>query len=230
MEMPNDTRDRIFTAADILFAETGRGSFPTVDAVRRTIKVSMSDASTAMKAWRKAQLAQSVPSTAPVPDAIEQLQRQALVRLWQATQERAEAAHLVIHADWEAERAEAETLNQQLADAYEVQVTELVRLQNSVVQSEAHRTKDATRIDGLVRQLEAMDHAVADTRVTAERAEMRAAEIGLRATDLQKTLERAHDEVTQLRTEVMNTTASRRTIHSPGRCTAHATSRRDGYC
>jgi len=65
-----------------------------------------------------------------------------------------------------------------------VQVTELVRLQNSVVQSEAHRTKDATRIDGLVRQLEAMDHAVADTRATADRAEMRAAEIGLRATDL----------------------------------------------
>jgi colicin import membrane protein len=86
MEMPNDTRDRILTAANILFAETGRGSFPTVDAVRRTAKVSMSDASTAMKAWRKAQLAQSVPSTAPVPDAIEQLQHQALVRLWQAAQ------------------------------------------------------------------------------------------------------------------------------------------------
>lgn len=206
MDMPKETRDRIFKAADTLFADAGRDSFPTVDAVRRAARVSMGDASTAMKAWRKAQLLQSAPSSSPVPEAIEQLHRQSLASLWQAAQERAEVAHRVTRSEWEAERTEAETLNQQLADAYEEQATEVARLQERVAQGDAHRTKDATRIDGLVRQLEAMDHAVDDARAAADRAETRATEITLRATDLQKALERAHEEITQLRTEVTHAT------------------------
>ena len=55
MELTKDTRDRIFAAADSLYEQAGRAAFPTVDAVRKTAKVNMNDASAGMKEWRRAQ-------------------------------------------------------------------------------------------------------------------------------------------------------------------------------
>lgn len=214
MDMPDDTRDRIFKAAETLFIDTGRDSFPTVDAVRRAARVSMGDASTAMKAWRKTQLTRPVPPTSPVPEAIDQLHRQALAGLWQAAQERAEAAHRATQAEWEGERAEADTLNRQLADAYEVQATELVRLQESLAQEQGHRAQEAIRIEGLVRQLEAMDHAVHEARAQADRTEARATEIAHRAADLHTALERAHADIIELRVEVADTRGQADALHT----------------
>jgi len=55
METTKEKRDRIFAAADMLFEQAGRASFPTVDAVRRAAKAGMNDASVVMKEWRRLQ-------------------------------------------------------------------------------------------------------------------------------------------------------------------------------
>jgi hypothetical protein len=81
----------------------------------------MNDAATAMKQWRRAQTAQAAPVAITVPNAVEQLHHQALVTLWQSAQETANESLRIAQAGWEAERSEAETLNKQLGDAYEVQ-------------------------------------------------------------------------------------------------------------
>ncbi|HID8156977.1 TPA: DNA-binding protein [Pseudomonas aeruginosa] len=53
MELNKETRDRIFAAADELFEQGDRESFPTVDAVRRAARVNMNDASAGMREWRR---------------------------------------------------------------------------------------------------------------------------------------------------------------------------------
>lgn len=45
MELASDTLARIFSAADSLFEEAGQSGFPTVDAVRKSARVNMNDAS-----------------------------------------------------------------------------------------------------------------------------------------------------------------------------------------
>ncbi|MER2518664.1 MAG: KfrA protein, partial [Candidatus Accumulibacter phosphatis] len=46
MELNKDIRDRILAAADTLYEQAARASFPTVDSVRKVAKVNMNDAAT----------------------------------------------------------------------------------------------------------------------------------------------------------------------------------------
>ena len=87
MELTKDTRDRIFAAADSLYEQAGRAAFPTVDAVRKTARVNMNDASAGMKDWRRAQTAQAAPVAVQVPEAVMQASSAALSALWQEAQE-----------------------------------------------------------------------------------------------------------------------------------------------
>ena len=50
--MDNEIEDRIFAAANALYEEGGRQSFPTVDVVRKAVRASMNDVCTAMRTWR----------------------------------------------------------------------------------------------------------------------------------------------------------------------------------
>ena len=81
MELNKDIRDRILTAADALYEQAGRTSFPTVDSVRKVAKVNMNDAAATMKEWRRAQTAQAAPVAITVPEAVHQLHSQALAAL-----------------------------------------------------------------------------------------------------------------------------------------------------
>jgi hypothetical protein len=53
METPNTILDRIFFAADSLYEEAGRDKFPSVDALGKTARVSIDDASAGMNLWRR---------------------------------------------------------------------------------------------------------------------------------------------------------------------------------
>jgi colicin import membrane protein len=125
MELNKDIRDRILSAADALYEQAGRTSFPTVDSVRKVAKVNMNDAAATMKEWRRAQTAQAAPVAITVPEAVHQLHSQALAALWQSAQNTANESLRAAQAGWEAERAEADTINKQLGDAYDAQGVEL---------------------------------------------------------------------------------------------------------
>ena len=209
MELTKDTLDRIFAAANSLHDQNGRAGFPTVDAVRKTARVNMNDASTGMKQWRRAQIAQAAPVAVPVPEGVQQANAVALAALWRDAQELASESLRAAQTGWDAERAEFDTLNKQMADAYEAQATELEAAKAAIVQLQTesgHAAADKARLDG------ALDDACrefAAAKGAAERFEARAIEIERRASELRTELDHAHQETGNARAEL----ADMRQVH-----------------
>ena len=191
MELAKDTRDRIFAAADSLYEQAGRAAFPTVDAVRKVARVNMNDASAGMKEWRRAQTAQAAPVAVQVPEAVQQASSAALASLWKEAQELANESLRAAQAGWDAERIEAETLNKQMADAYESQAAEL---------AEASR-----------QQIEEGHTALLGMQQRAAVAEGRAEEIERRAGELRAELDLAHAEAETAAAQAKATADSLRT-------------------
>ncbi len=55
MDVASRNRDRVFAAASALFEQNGRGTFPTVEAVRKLVRINMNDVSICMREWRRNQ-------------------------------------------------------------------------------------------------------------------------------------------------------------------------------
>ena len=125
MTLSTEIRDRIYTAADELYEQGGKESFPTVDAVRKAARVSMNDCSTGMKDWRRAQTVRAAPLSVQVPEAVQLMSGQALAQLWNHAQELANSSLRAAEAAWEGERGELEVMRSELATAYELQAGEL---------------------------------------------------------------------------------------------------------
>jgi colicin import membrane protein len=203
MDLASDTSERIFAAADALYAQAGRAGFPTVDAVRKTARVNMNDASVGMRAWRRSQAAQAASLSDQVPESVRQASGTALIGLWRHAQDLANASLRDAQIAWEAERAESNTLNKQMADAYETQAAELdealaeiVRLKGNAVQAAA----DKARLEGT---LSAARYELASARAVTERTEARAIEIERRASELRTELDHAHQDAAQARAELV---------------------------
>ena len=86
-QIPAEVRERIVAAANELYEELGRETFPTVDTVRRAAKADMNTTSTVMKDWRRQQTAQAAPVAVTVPEAVSQANSVALAAMWQQAQE-----------------------------------------------------------------------------------------------------------------------------------------------
>jgi colicin import membrane protein len=205
MELANDTLERIFAAADALYEQAGHTEFPTVDAVRKTARVNMNDANAGMKRWRHAHMAQAVPVAVQVPESVQQAGGAALAVLWREAQELAHEALRAAQAGWDAERAEADTLNKQIADAYEVQAAELDAARTDIAHAKADTDRlsaDKAQLDG---QLDDARRGLASALGASERMEVRAIEIERRAGELRAELDYAHQEVERARSELADT-------------------------
>jgi chromosome segregation ATPase len=195
MEISRETLDRIFAAADELYAaQADRSTFPTVDAVRKAARVNMNDASSGMREWRRAQTAQAAPVAVQVPEAVQQANGAALVALWQEAQELANESLRAAQAGWDAERAEAETLNKQIGDAYEAQASELKEAQARIAELEASVRQATEQAEAYKKQLEKAHKDHADMQ-------QQAAIAVARADELRKELDHAHRDVDQTRAE-----------------------------
>lgn len=202
MNLSPAIQDRIFQAADALYSELGQHAFPTVDAVRKAAKVNMNDASTGMKAWRQAQTAQISPVTIQVPSSLQQSNASALSSLWSEAVTLANESLRAAEAGWNAERAEAEALREQIANAFETQATELEFLRTTI--SDLQAEIDRIRVDNhdLQMQSEEALRATTDALANAMHSDARAAEIQRRADDLRKELDFAHGSIMSLKEEM----------------------------
>jgi colicin import membrane protein len=189
MELNKDIRDRILAAADALYDQAGRASFPTVDSVRKVAKVNMNDAAATMKEWRRAQTAQAAPVAITVPEGVHQLHSQALAALWQSAQNTANESLRAAQAGWEAERAEAETINKQLGDAYDAQAVELDAANRQIDELAAKYEAEQKQTTELALQIEKARKATLVAENRAVIAEQRALEIERRAADLRAELD-----------------------------------------
>lgn len=195
----SDVRDRIYRAADELYQQLGRESFPIVDQVRRLAAVDMNAASAVMREWRKEQTIRTAPVAVQVPEDITASANKAIDTLWIQAQNLANEALRAAQAAWEKERAEAEVLRDELSAAFDQQAAELLAAQRRIVEIEqaaqAAEKKAAAEMDILRAQM-------AEITTRAERSDAVAGEVEYRVSDYRVELDRAHAEAERLRDEL----------------------------
>ncbi|MGD0960838.1 MAG: DNA-binding protein [Methylomonas sp.] len=216
--IPADIRERIIQAANDLYDQAGRNSFPTVDQVRRTARVDMNAASSIMREWRRAQSIQTMPVAVRVPDAVVQANHQLLTALWTQAQELANDSLRAAQSGWDNERTELDDMRQELAQAYESQAVEFDRFKTQAAEAELSHQEAAKLIADELAHVRA---ELAQALIRAERAEAQVGEIERRAADLRGELDRAHVESDQARsaladqqTLIVSLTAERDTAQS----------------
>ena len=199
--IPADVRERIIQAANGLYEQAGRQSFPTVDHVRRYARVDMNAASAIMREWRRAQSVQAAPVAVHVPDAVVHANHQVLVALWTQAQELANESLRTAQSAWDAERAELDEMRQELAHAYEAQAAEFELLKSQAADA-AIAYQEAAKL--IADELAGNRTELAQAMTRAERAEAQVSEIDRRAADLRTELDRAHEEIYQARSALAN--------------------------
>jgi colicin import membrane protein len=187
MEIAKDIKDRITAAADALYDEARRAEFPTVASVRARAGVDMNAASIVMREWRRAQTAHAAPPAADVPERVRAISSAALATLWAEAQSLANASLSLAQAEWDRERAAAETLREELSAAFDVKAAEL----HAALAQVSELKFGAEEAERRHRELTA---ALASACERAATAEARTIEIERRASDLGSELARVHAE------------------------------------
>jgi colicin import membrane protein len=210
MEISQNVLDRIYKAADELYAEAGRSGYPTVDAVRKRARVNMNDASSGMKVWRLAQTSTCNPMPAQLPSELQASCISSLNSLWTEATNIANESLRAAQAGWEAERANAEVLSKEMAAAFDTQTTELEEARREIARLQA--LLEAARGDAAAirtaQQSAERDRAAATAAATEAAAT--ALEIERRANELQKAVAHARQETSAVRTEI----TAMRTAHA----------------
>lgn len=137
MELNPDIEQRIYEAADKLFAGEGGARMPTVDAVRKLARTNMNDTSIAMKVWRANKRTVPTALMPVVPDVVRRVFETALAELWGVAQAQANSALNAAQASWDTERAEAEEERQNLTLAFDEQSSVLEEYQRENAASAA---------------------------------------------------------------------------------------------
>lgn len=125
MEISTEIRARIIAAADQLYQDAERERFPTVDQVRRAARADMNTTSSIMKEWRRQQTAAPVTVAVAVPERVQEAMTTALAIVWSEAQELANELLAASKQAWEVERADADAMRAELAEAFEQQAQEL---------------------------------------------------------------------------------------------------------
>ncbi len=199
MDTNPEIRERILSAAQTLFEQSGRKELPTVDAVRKLSRTSMNDASAVMREWRRSQIVLASAAVVSVPERVSQASAAALSTLWGEAQELANESLNVAQAAWDAERAEAEKLRVELSSAFEAQGAELETVK--VRLAEVEKTASAAAAEA---ELEkgAFRQQVTVLTDQAHTAMARVQEIEKRAEDLKAALSAAQGTVARLTAEL----------------------------
>lgn len=191
-QIPAEVRERIVAAANELYEELGRETFPTVDTVRRAAKADMNTTSTVMKDWRRQQTAQAAPVAVAVPEAVSQANSAALAAMWQQAQELANESLRAAQASWETEREELDAMRLELANAYEEQAGEFEVLRiEAASEAKAHKAQ----LEQMRSETGAVRDELAKAVTRAEREEAKAEEINRRADELRAELNRSHIDI-----------------------------------
>ncbi len=194
--IPADIRERIIQAANDLYRQADRQTFPTVDQVRRHARVDMNAASAIMREWRRSQTVQAAPVAVHVPDAVVNANNQVLVALWTQAQELANESLKTAQSAWNAERNELDEMRQELANAYETQAAEFELFKTQTADKELAHQEAAKQAAS---DLASVRTELAQALTRAERAEAQVGEIERRANDLRGELDRAHEDIDQAR-------------------------------
>ena len=172
--IPAEVRERIVAAATDFFEQSGRQAMPTVDSVRRAARVDMNAASSVMREWRRAQLAQAVPAAVALPEAVQQAGNAALATIWLQAQELANESLRSAQLAWDAERRELDAMRQELVEAFERQAGELEAAGAALAAQQESFAKQAQQLADAVAASDKADAVVEAARAEALNAQARA--------------------------------------------------------
>lgn len=198
-DIPSDIVKRITAAADQLYEDGGRNTFPTVDAVRRKASVNMNDASNVMRAWRRVQRAAAAPLPSSIPASVQEANNALLTATWNAATNAANSNLQTAQTGWEQERTEAEACRHQLATAFDNQTEELSTALQTIAALEQKLTIQREELLAAFSDFAKLQQEVAEVEKRAATAEIRSTEIAKRADDLKAELAQAHANADQAR-------------------------------
>ncbi|ELD2661905.1 DNA-binding protein [Salmonella enterica] len=194
MVLSQDMRERIFAAADALFAADESGDFPNVEAVRQESRAGMNYVVEAMKEWRQNQRRQVMTVRDPLPPELHSVIQDAGQRFWESARQLANESLDAVRTAFESEKNDLAQLSAEQSAAFEHQATELAITLERVAELERQAAEAGDSV------LE-MSQALEDTRQACQRAEqeaalagVRAAENARRADELRAELDHAHSE------------------------------------
>lgn len=194
MALSQDIRERIFAAADALFAADESGDFPNVEAVRQESRAGMNYVVEAMKEWRQNQRRQVMTVRDPLPAELHGVIQEAGQRFWESARQLANESLDAARTAFESEKNDLVQLSAEQSAAFEHQATELAITLERVAELE----RQATEATESVRE---MSQALEETRQAQQRAEQAAVLAGVqakenarRADELRAELDHAHRE------------------------------------
>lgn len=202
METSVGIRDRIFAAADSLYAESGRRNFPTVDAVRKRAQVNMNDASTCMKEWRRAQTSTVTAVPAQLPPALQESCLAALAALWKEATDVANDTLRTAQAGWELERTDIEVLSRQMAEACDLQAVELEVAHAEVTSLKARMDEMSSELINIRMSQAAAERYSERATQAKDAAEAKVLEVGQRVEEMRGERDTARNELAALRAEL----------------------------
>lgn len=184
--MDAELQERIFSAADELYEENGRQTFPTVDAVRRRSKANMNDVTLGMREWRKAQTVQHSPLLR-VPDSLQQVAQQLIVKLWQQAEATAAETLTVKQAEWHEERVE-------LSEKLKERAESSAHLVKTLEQSQKQANKLAQTVKQQLGDIAALQEKLAEDRVQMAELSAQLEGLKLQLAELRQERDAAREE------------------------------------
>ncbi|ENM5254324.1 DNA-binding protein [Salmonella enterica] len=194
MALSQDMRERIFAAADALFAASETGEFPNVEAVRQESRAGMNYVVEAMKEWRQNQRRQVMTVRDPLPPELHTMIQEAGQHFWTSARQLANESLDAARSAFESEKNDLIQLSAEQSAAFESQATELAITLERLAELERLAAAAGENEREMSRTLEAMREARQRAEQEAALSRLQAEENARRADELRAELEHAHRE------------------------------------
>lgn len=189
MAMNQEIKERIFTAADELYADSDGGEYPSIEAVRQRCRAGMNNVVEAMKEWRARQRKQGQIVREPLPAELHGALQLAGQQLWEVAQKLANDSLDAMRAAFETEKLDLAELSEQQSAAFEAQAGELEAAQARMAELQGEMTAAAEQ---QAQELAELRAELGRCQRHAASTEQKAQETERRAIDLRAELDRAH--------------------------------------
>ncbi|EBK1011657.1 DNA-binding protein [Salmonella enterica] len=194
MALSQDMRERIFAAADALFAASETGEFPNVEAVRQESRAGMNYVVEAMKEWRQNQRRQVMTVRDPLPPELHTMIQEAGQHFWTSARQLANESLDAARSAFESEKNDLIQLSAEQSAAFERQATELAITLERLAELERLAAAAGENEREMSRTLEATREARQRAEQEAALSRLQAEENARRADELRAELEHAHRE------------------------------------
>lgn len=195
MPVPQETRERVFTAADKLYAADNT-RLPTVEEVRQESHVGMGGVVQAMREWRDKQRTHAPAPRTPLPDELQAAALKTTQALWEAAQHEANTALEAVKADFEDRKRSMDELSDEQAASFEAQEKKLQEAETRAAGLEQQAAKAAAAAQEAATVLAVEREARQKAEQAAALAKQGASDTERLAAELRTELDRAHDAAT----------------------------------